>query len=274
MKNRNPSSFFFKKMEIVIEEENLKFRGRIYITGSGDVDVIRTEGKNGIVLVNNTEQQNLRSEKRWQWEWTVPYRTPSASLTLPSSPSVPELLTSSPSPSPICSSPQTLLEEEELCSAPAPPPILPQMTNPLSSPPLSTTSTPLPIWVAPTPPSPPMPLLASRWTNFSTLFDFTQNYITFIQFEKWVGFGICNNKMVQMKWLETSIKVDVLYYCYIILIWGLYSFDSGYWERKLYLLLARMSMGRKLQLLPWPRVPPLVTIAISYQKLTKPFGKM
>lgn len=66
MKNRNPSSIFFKKMEIVIEEENLKFRGRIYITGSGDVDVIRTEGKNGIVLVNNTEQQNLRSEKRWQ----------------------------------------------------------------------------------------------------------------------------------------------------------------------------------------------------------------
>ena len=46
-----------------------------------------------------------------------------------------------------------------------------------------------------------------------------------------------------------SVSCDV--YVFVIS-----SFVSGYWERKLYLLLALMSMGRKLQLLIWPRVPP------------------
>jgi len=71
-------------------------------------------------------------------------------------------------------------------------------------------------------------------------------------------------------------KVDVLTVYFLLLYNNIRfnSFDSGYWGRVLYLLLARMNMGRKLQLLPWLRVPPLLTIAISYLDLTRRFGKM
>ncbi|KAL5166751.1 UDP-glucose 4-epimerase GEPI42 [Glycine soja] len=58
----------------------------------------------------------------------------------------------------------------------------------------------------------------------------------------------------------TTIVVDAIARFQVCIV----EFDSGYWGRKLYLLLARMNTGRKLQLLPWLRVPPLLTIAISY----------
>ncbi|KAK2353446.1 methionine--tRNA ligase, chloroplastic/mitochondrial [Trifolium repens] len=108
----------------------------------------------------------------------------SVSVSCPVSVSVSVLhsfLTSNPNP--ISNFLQTLLEE--LYSATALLPLL-QMTNLLSSQLLSITSTHLLIWVALTPLSPPMPLLVFRYT----LFCFTPNYQTFIQFDNWVEFGI------------------------------------------------------------------------------------
>lgn len=182
--------------------------------------------------INNKTAQTAKSVTKWQWELTSPYTTHSSSLTLPLFHTVPRFLISNPNPIPI---------PEELSSATAPLLLpLPQMTNPFSSQPLSTTSTLLPIWVALTPPSPPMPLLASRYTHPSFV-KLVSNLITVIQFD----------------------------YCYCCI-----SLYSAYWERKWYSLLELMNMVRKLQLLLWPRVPLHLTIVISFHKLTGRFGKM
>ncbi|RZB53012.1 UDP-glucose 4-epimerase GEPI42 [Glycine soja] len=74
--------------------------------------------------------------------------------------------------------------------------------------------------------------------------------------------SVTKGKQGRVKEAEGVLNGAVYSHCH-----GFFSVQkilSGYWGKKLYLLLARMNTGRKLQLLPWLRVPPLLTIAISY----------